>query len=212
MPHSLFLKACFRPPHRRDLLLGISISLRVATPAGFGCCRGHRWLRRKDGNRCSAMASWLGGLGIFPDEETHGLFRKMTDEHLDSISRLTELRHISTNHLGNGSERIALVPPAHGGKMRIVDPLVTDCGLEHLSRLDRLECLILFNTAVTDNGVAQLKHLKNLQQLMIASDAITDESVVHLSAIRSLRRLWICGTSITSQGAAHCSVHYQIAK
>jgi len=131
-------------------------------------------------------------------ERVHGLYRKMSDEHLAPLSRVSELKGIATNHAWMGSA-IGTFSIASGGNMD-QSPLISDAGLASISEIRNLESLILFNTAVTDDGIAQLSKLRNLQVLMIGSLHITDDSIPHLSQLKSLQRLWTAGTSITSSG------------
>ena len=57
-------------------------------------------------------------------DRVNGLYRRMTDLHLDSISRLFEIRHILTNHIELGSVYMA-VSISNAGNMDD-NPLITD--------------------------------------------------------------------------------------
>lgn len=144
-------------------------------------------------------------------ERVSGLYRKMNDDHLEALSRIPELKHITTNHAWAGSLIGTFAVSGGGGTGK--NALITDEGMAHLSKAKSLESLILFNTKVTDKGVAHLGSLQHLEYLSISSTHITDASVPTLSKLKSLKRLWTTGTSITSEGAdrlrqalPHCEV------
>ena len=150
----------------------------------------------------SGVANWLRNLvgqEYFERvERVDGLDSRMTDSHLDSISRLSEIRHILTNHSKLGSVYLA-VSISSADNMDD-SPLITDHGLMHVSRLKNLESLVLFNTDVTDKGIAYLTNLKKLQYLKISSTRITDASIPDLEKLRSLKQFWISGTDNSTSG------------
>jgi hypothetical protein len=62
-------------------------------------------------------------------------------------------------------------------------PWVTDEGLEQLSRLEDLECLMIIGAPITDRGLATLARFRNLKQL-----GIDDCALVTDAGLRSLAR------------------------
>ena len=132
-------------------------------------------------------------------ETVDAYYRKLTDDHLAAISKLPELRHVHTNHIFMGSTKGSFSISSNGNTGE--NELITDLGLEYISRSRRLESLVLFNTSVTDKGIEKLSNLKSIQYLKISSYQITDASVPQISKLQSLQRFWTSGTSITKEGS-----------
>jgi hypothetical protein len=112
-------------------------------------------------------------------------------------------------------------------KSLIVDRLVTDVGLAHIPRPDRLvhfnasstslsdeflkrlsgsrrlEQLWLDGTLVTDRGLSRLGPLPLLRTLALDATKITDDGLAILEPMPSLESLSIGSTSITDAGLAH---------
>jgi hypothetical protein len=79
---------------------------------------------------------------------------------------------------------------------------ITDTGVAHLRRLNRLRTLILVGTVVTDDGLRHITGLSRLKTLKISSPNITDEGIPHLLRLKKLEDLCISGTSISEAGVA----------
>jgi hypothetical protein len=77
---------------------------------------------------------------------------------------------------------------------------VSNNGLRHLQNMTSLEVLNLDSREVGDDGLAYLRHLKNLKSLDIFSGRITDVGCGHLSKISSLESLELCGGGVGDLG------------
>lgn len=128
----------------------------------------------------------------------HGLYRRLSDAHLETLSRLGRLKSVDSNREWMGSF-IGALSLQHGDFSQT--PIITDRGLESLSRCRSLESLVLFNTAATDAGIGHLTRLPRLRYLYVASDQITDSSIPHIARMERLEQFWASCTSITRHGA-----------
>ena len=107
----------------------------------------------------------------------------LTDEDLERIASLSEMRRLSIN---NGGE-------------------ITDEGLKHLAQMPKLEWLALSRfDNVTDAGLAVLKSLPGLRKLELHSlPKITDKGLEHLDGLENLRELRITSCNISGSGWQH---------
>lgn len=64
--------------------------------------------------------------------------------------------------------------------LRLVRTRVTDDGLAHLARLNRLETLHLESPSFTDVGISKLQSVSTLKHLIVACDAVTDDALIEL--------------------------------
>jgi hypothetical protein len=131
---------------RRDILASVNISLQARIEKMIREIEASsqprspllQWLRSKLGNE-------------FFEELTELSLDAATDEELERVSQLTELRGLS-----------------------IVTGSVTDAGLKHLPPLTNLESLTLGDCPVTDKGVQVLKGLPKLKSLSLARTQVTE--------------------------------------
>lgn len=120
----------------------------------------------------------------------------MTDDSVQPLGDLPrlELLDLQENRLTDGAL-------AHVGRIKTLrvlwvgcnarNPSITDDGLIHLTKLERLQGLDLAGTAVTDKGIAYLKGL-NLRWLHVQRTAVRD-----IAAIR--------------EAFPHCDLEYSLA-
>ncbi len=79
---------------------------------------------------------------------------------------------------------------------------VTDAGLAHISKIQRLEELFLDDTNITDKGVKFLRSTK-LTQLNLWNTQVSDVSLNYISEIKSMTQLHLKGCSrVTDSGVA----------
>ena len=70
----------------------------------------------------------------------------------------------------------------------------------YLTRLTKLEVLLLADTQITDAGLEHLKGLSNLETLYLIRAQITDAGLEHLEGITNLKELYLYGTQVTDEG------------
>ena len=68
--------------------------------------------------------------------------------------------------------------------MPLGETKVTDAGLTHLARLQRLTYLGLRGDAITDAGLAELKNLTDLTGLHLGQTDVTDQGMARLEPLR----------------------------
>lgn len=84
---------------------------------------------------------------------------------------------------------------------------VTDFDLRTLTRFEKLEALLLDDTAVTDAGLDWLRGLSSLETLSLTGCRITDAGLPALAKIPTLKNLEIDETAITDDGLAAFEGH-----
>ncbi|MDP7033186.1 MAG: leucine-rich repeat domain-containing protein [Planctomycetota bacterium] len=86
---------------------------------------------------------------------------------------------------------------------------ITDAGLVHLKKLPNLKILILQHhlypdfPTTTDTGLAHLKGLINLKGLDLGGIGVTDAGMEHLKELTKLKSLDLADTQVTDVGLAH---------
>src|SRR5262249_55626739 len=112
----------------------------------------------------------------YPCREVGGI--RITDLGLSRLGRLKNLRRLDLS----GS-------------------LITSAGLKHLSSLDQLQTLILWNCkSLDDSAVAALAALPKLSELDLSFTNVTDQGLPGLSQITHLKRLYLTDTRVTRSG------------
>jgi hypothetical protein len=80
---------------------------------------------------------------------------------------------------------------------------VSDAGMSHLAKLEKLETLYLPLTSVGDDGLSHLKGLTALVNLYLSETRVTDAGLAHLNDMGSLRVLYLDRLKLTDSGLAH---------
>lgn len=142
------------------------------------------WVVRRDSGP-EWLRQWIGPdrMDPFGDVvEAHLSGREITDDLLENLACLTELRSL---HMDRTS--------------------VDDAGLAHLARFTKLEDLDISYSQVTDAGMHHLTRLKKLRELNLANTHVSDAGLAQINTITSLRRLNLGGSHITNAGLARLS-------
>jgi hypothetical protein len=105
--------------------------------------------------------------------------RRVTDDDLIHLAGLPKINWLNLNNAGRS---------------------VTDVGLAHLPRPDRLACLQAGRTAVGDELAKRLSTAEQLHTLGLGGTRITDEGLRALSALSALQNLSVDNTEVTDAG------------
>lgn len=81
--------------------------------------------------------------------------------------------------------------------------LITDEGLQYVSRLRHLTQLIVNNSAITDEGLRHISHLTQLKEVVLDGASITDAGLVHLQWLTNLDSLSLRSCEICGPGIKH---------
>jgi Leucine-rich repeat (LRR) protein len=123
-------------------------------------------------------------------EELHLPKTAATDRALAVVSELSNLRRLS----GNGSRPADQTKPGS----------YTDGGLQHLTKLQRLEVLKLCSgIGVTDVGVGYIAELPRLKYLLLAVNGVTNAGMAQLATVESLTTLNLRLRGVTVAGVNH---------
>ena len=147
---------------------GSTIASRAVTlPSGAACVIEPR--------QTLSSADWDTIIRLIADLNIEGLVveGQMTDAMLERIALLEHLTYLR------------LPGSSH----------VTDEGIRHLARLQRLEHLDLTGTGVTDRGLHVLGALTRLRVFRCAHTAVTDTGLANLRGCNLLERVHVMGTA-----------------
>jgi hypothetical protein len=141
--------------------------------------------------------------------------RKLSDEDLDHIGTLTQLRYLDLSDCSvtsDGLKRLAKVLPQlnvfniaqsteAGTKLRVFTSIgIDDQGLKLLARSSHLRELNLNGTDITDVGLEHIKNLTQLQVLYLGCTKVTDSGLRYIGGMPMLKNLFLDCTEITGTG------------
>ncbi|MFN3192086.1 MAG: hypothetical protein ACE361_16360 [Aureliella sp.] len=138
----------------------------------------------------------------------------LNDESAKYLEHLGQVRSISLDGKSNEWfsndiwKRAIQVDPSYHEQFSIsmLERLrggLTDSGLAHVAKLDKLTELSLVKTRITDKGLSRLVALKQLQRLDLSRTAVTDAGLKHLLQLKDLRALKLNYTYVSDVGLAH---------
>jgi len=117
---------------------------------------------------------------------------KMTDDDLEALTALTQIRRLNLMQTGIGDAGMV-----HVGKMHSLENLmlmgtqITDAGMSNLTGLSELKQLYLEGTKVSGEGVANLKDLPKLRTLNLEGTNVDDKVIPLLASFPSLDELHV---------------------
>lgn len=125
------------------------------------------------------------------------------DDDLTSVSQMAGLEELNLS--GNALTDAGMI---HLTRLKKLQRLVLmpglsdrherigDAGIQHLSELSELTTLSLFNTRITDAGLTHLTGLGKLKTLSLGNTLITASGIKTLEQLLSLEQLDISGTKM----------------
>jgi hypothetical protein len=127
-------------------------------------------------------------------------FRELRDDDLQYLTALPQLSHLKIQYgeySDKGLEYIGQIENLVSLDLEVLPTAVVGPGLGYLSRLGKLERLIVGESRITDAGVAHLLPVQQLRFLSLCETGVTDAGVATLAKLRNLRELDLRGTKIT---------------
>ncbi len=98
-------------------------------------------------------------------------------------------------------------------KLLLKETQATDDGLRHIGRMTDMEELYMWDAAdVTDAGIAHLNRLDRLKTIHVSDSKLTDESLVLLSQMPAIRDLSLQSNHFTDSGLARMSGQNRIER
>ena len=80
---------------------------------------------------------------------------------------------------------------------------IGDGGLESLAGLSRLRTLHTSHTRITDQGMVHLGKLTGIEKLDLNFTGITDKGLIGIRRLKHLKRIYFVGTKVTDDGLEH---------
>ncbi|HET6884344.1 MAG TPA: M56 family metallopeptidase [Pirellulales bacterium] len=127
----------------------------------------------------------------------------LTDRVIAALEAFPELERLELGKSAITDDQFAKLPLRNLRHLDLSGTAVSDQGVSHLRRLEKLEWLDLSGTAVTDKGLAALTNLKNLEIVSFDGTPITDAGVAYLAKLPRLGALGLSGTAIGDAGLEH---------
>lgn len=121
-------------------------------------------------------------------------------EHLEKLAALKSLSIPDTNVTAAGIARLAKALPELEG-LSVGQTAIGDEGLRAIGNM-KLTYLQLDYMDITDTGLAHLSRLDRLGALILEGSPITDEGLKHLTELKQLRTLNLANTKVTATGVA----------
>jgi Leucine-rich repeat (LRR) protein len=131
----------------------------------------------------------------------------VNDDTILPVAALPQLEELSLQRCGITDQAfVCFARMPNLKRIRVVQTVVSDSGLEHLKGRRNLELLDLHECSrVSDAGVEHLSGLTNLKELRLWGPQITNASIKHLQGLSSLRVLSLQDCSIDDAGLEHLS-------
>ena len=150
------------------------------------------------------VLDWIG-----PD-----YFGNVVSVTLGADAGAAEMAHVARLHhlvrFQSGSRRIGPDQVVHLAGLTdlqevgmTLDPAVAAAPMADLSRLTKLESLLLSGYSLRDADLAALRRLTGLQDLWIDGPMITDAGLAHLAGLVGLREFSLDHAQVTSAGLIH---------
>ena len=123
-------------------------------------------------------------------------FLPISDEAMDVIAGMTELRSLEFGESGVGDEGLAKLKTLDKLEQIALAPNITDRGLVHLTDFPNLAFVGVKAHQVTDVGVANLRKLPKLDSLLVVS--ATDADLERLKTLAHLKNLTLIGPQFSA--------------
>jgi Leucine-rich repeat (LRR) protein len=152
-------------------------------------------------------SSWQGKI---PSLKTLELcYSSVRDVHLSRFADLPALEELNLDSSPIGDWAIAyladhnVVPNLTS--LDLADTEITDLGMAHLTKFEKLTRLSLFYCNISNNGLRHLKNMTSLEVLNLDSRDVGDDGLAHLIHLKNLKSLDIFSGRVTDVGCAHLS-------
>jgi hypothetical protein len=147
----------------------------------------------------------LAGDDFFQTVTTVEFRRPITDDHLVHLAGLPQIEYVNLGRVGRAvtDAGLAHLPrPDRLKKLLASDSQVGNAFAKRLATADGMHSLALSGTRLTDLGLTELRALSKLQSLWIDNTAITDAGLDALKGMPDLRTLCLDATQVTDDGLA----------
>ena len=124
---------------------------------------------------------------------------------LDDLKQLTNLRILNLSGKEYGDQEALAIAESFPSleQAYLLRTSITNAGVKHLARLEKLKILTLDHSRVDDGVAESIRAMKNLEWLSVGDCAVGDETVAAISEHASLRYLFLVNTRVTNAGVAH---------
>ena len=144
----------------------------------------------------------------FADYVVTASLTTLNDTSMAYLKTFDRLRILSVDDVESDTDLTPLLKFDNLRFLRLTSRQMTNNDLSHfngLADLTELEefSLDIHGSHVTDAGLAHLSGMNNLQRLILYDLPITDAGLVHLEGLTNLQELWLHGTKISGNGLVH---------
>lgn len=144
---------------------------------------------------------WSAGLETDQDRIRKQRIQNLKKLGATVFERSNVVIEVSANRTRIGDAELANVADfAHMTDLSLEETTVSDAGLMHLRRLQKLEWLNLYRTRVGNDGLKELSRLKSLQHLPVGGTLVTDAGLAHLRGMTHLAYLGLRDNDVSDAG------------
>lgn len=180
----------------------ISVASSKCTGEGFAALQPLTKLENLNFHSCLVNDAGLAEVGTLSSLErleiVHTKFTDAGAKHLAGLTNLRRLQIGSREATGASVEFIKALPIR---ELDLHDGQASDLGLEHASALGSLRILRIYGP-VTDRGVAHLARLEKLEQLILSHAPVTDAGLKSLHGLKRLTNVDLTGCKVSDDAVA----------
>jgi hypothetical protein len=172
---------------------------------------------RFDAGRPPNVPNWLRELaGDHFFQRAVWLFfsRELADKDLVHLAALPHIEHLNLGRAGIGvtDAGLAHLPrPDRLSRFSASGTSVGDAFLMRLAGAKGLERLILANTRVTNAGLRALRGMSDLRFLSLSGTSVGDDGLEALQDLESLEHIVLAETQVTDAGLVHLARHNSLS-
>lgn len=122
----------------------------------------------------------------------------ITDKGMKHLAGLTQLRSLNLNGTAVGDAGIDCIPDGIA-ILKLSETLITDAGVERLTRMRSLQFLDLSNTRITDRAVESLSSCRLLYNLNVENNKLTDAAIDSLAKYKNLGAVVLPSSGISRE-------------
>jgi hypothetical protein len=180
----------------------LTVASSKCTGEGFAALKPLTKLENLNFHSCLVNDAGLAEVGTLSSLErleiVHTKFTDVGAKHLAGLTNLRRLQIGSREATGASVEFIKALPIR---ELDLHDGQASDLGLEHASALSSIRILRVYGP-VTDSGVAHLARLEKLEQLVLSHAPVTDEGLKSLHTLKRLTNVDLTGCKVSDDAVA----------
>ena len=180
----------------------ISVASSKSTGEGFAALKPLTKLENLNFHSCLVNDAGLVEVGTLSQlERLEIVHTKFTDAGAKHLAGLTNLRRLQIGSREATGASVEFIKGLPIRELDLHDGQASDVGLEHASAIGSLRILRVYGP-VTDSGLAHLARLEKLEQLVLSHAPITDAGLEALHGLKRLTNVDLTGCKVSDDAVA----------